>query len=310
MSCGRATRRRSMTRRTSCRASQARWNSSTALPWRSRNWPRRPPGTQGSLPAHRPSRLQTPDRRTGAGRHRHAHGVRSRPSARRPRSRPRRDRGDHRVAQKRGHLSASGAPPRRRLHRRLQPAPDGVRTPPRPPGPSPTTLQPVHPLADAGTRRARSQHLGAATRRSRRHQGNRATDRHPRPRQPTAARQRHHLQLPPAPAALRTHRARKRRITGPRTPARRPEQPSGSRSPSQSSQVSRRLSRGATMRRRSSSSNSSVEARARASSQEATRLIAMPARSGTMPNGSSSCSITASSQQINQARAELKAVSK
>ena len=177
----------------------------------------------GGLPAHRPSRLQAPDRRTGAGRHRHAHGVRPRPSARRTRSRPRRDRGDHRVAQTRGHLSASGAPPRRRLHRRLRPAPDGVRTPRRPPGPAPATLQPVHPLADAGTRRARSQHLGAATRRRRRHQGNRATDRHPRPRQPTAARQRHHLQLPPAPAALRTHRAGKRRITGPRTPTRRPE---------------------------------------------------------------------------------------
>ena len=80
--------------------------------------------------------------------------------------------------------------------------------------PAPTTLQPVHPLADAGTRRARSQHLGAATRRRRRHQGHRATDRHPRPRQPTAARQRHHLQLPPAPAALRTHRAGKRRTYG------------------------------------------------------------------------------------------------
>ena len=135
---------RSTTRRTSCRASQAPWNCSTAPPWLFRNWPRRPPGIQWRLPAHRPSRLQAPDRRTRAGRHRHAHGVRSRPSALRTRSRPRRDRGDHRMAQKRGHLSASGAPPRRRLHRRLQPAPGRVRTPRRPPGPSPTTLQPIH----------------------------------------------------------------------------------------------------------------------------------------------------------------------
>ena len=60
----------------------------------------RAPG--GGLPTHRPSRLQAPDRRTGIGRHRHAHGVRSRPSALRTRSRPRRDRGDHRVAEREG----------------------------------------------------------------------------------------------------------------------------------------------------------------------------------------------------------------
>ena len=46
-----------------------------------RNWPggHRAPG--GGLPAHRPGRLQAPDRRTRARRHRHADGVRSRPSA-------------------------------------------------------------------------------------------------------------------------------------------------------------------------------------------------------------------------------------
>ncbi len=168
------------------------------------------------LPAHRPGRLQAADRRTDPGRHRHPDGVRSRPSALRTGSRARGDRGDHRVAQARGHLSAAGAPPRRRLHRRLRPAPGRIRTPRRPPRAAPAALQPVHPLADEGARRARAQHLGAAARRRRRHQGDRAADRLPRPRQPATARQRHHLQLPPAPAALRTHRAGRRRTAGPR----------------------------------------------------------------------------------------------
>ena len=87
---------------------------------------------RGRLPAHRPSRLQAADRRTRAGRHRHAHGVRPRPSAVRTRSRTRRDRGDHRMAQQRRHLPAAGAPPRCRLHRRLCPAADRIRTPRRP----------------------------------------------------------------------------------------------------------------------------------------------------------------------------------
>ena len=88
-------------------------------------------------------------------------------------------------------------------------APGRVPAPRRPAGAASATFQPVHPLPDAGARRARAQHLGAAARRRRGHQGDRTADRDPRPRHAAAARRRHHVQLPPAPAALRTHRARK-----------------------------------------------------------------------------------------------------
>ena len=97
-----------------------------------------------------------------------------------------------RVAAARRHLPAAGAAPRRRLHRRLRPAADGVRTPRRPTGPPPTAVQPVHPLADEGARRAGAQQVGPAARRGRGHQGDRAADRVPGPGQAAAARQRHH----------------------------------------------------------------------------------------------------------------------
>ena len=112
----------------------------------------------------------------------------------------------------RGHLSAAGAPSRRRLHRRLRPAADRVPTPRRPARPPPATFRPIHPLADEGARCARAQQVGAAARRRRGHQGDRAAHRLPRPRHAATARQRHHLQLPPAPAALRTHRTGRREL--------------------------------------------------------------------------------------------------
>ena len=86
--------------------------------------------------------------------------------------------------QTRRHLPAAGAASRCRLHRRLRPAPGRVRTPRRPPRAASTTLQPVHPLADEGARRAGAQQVGTAARGRRGHQGDRAADRHPRPRQP------------------------------------------------------------------------------------------------------------------------------
>ena len=59
-----------------------------------------------------------------------------------------------RVAQARRHLPAARAAPRRRLHRRHEAAPDGVRAPRRRAGAAPAALRPVHALADEGARRS------------------------------------------------------------------------------------------------------------------------------------------------------------
>ena len=73
--------------------------------------------------------------------------------------------------------------------------------------PAPAAIQPVHPLADAGARRAGAQQLGTAPGgRSRAPRDIAPLTALPRSGRPRAARRRHDLQLPSAPAALRSDR--------------------------------------------------------------------------------------------------------
>ena len=183
MSRGRATRRPSTTRRISCRASPA----PGALPPLDAGVPAarrrgdRPSG--GGVPAHRPGRLQAPDRRADPRRHRHADGLRPRPPPLRAGGRTRGDRRDHasgcggRAPACCWRRTTTSASPTTSPQRQMEYEHHGDRL-----GAPPATLRPVHPFADEGARRARAQHVGTAARRRRGHQGDRAADRDPRSR--------------------------------------------------------------------------------------------------------------------------------
>ena len=161
------------------------------------------------LPAHRPGGLPAADRRADPRRHRHPDGVRPRPPPVGTRGGSRRKSapfGDW--LQREGTCLLLGPPPRRRLHRRLRTASNGIPPSRRPARPAPAAVRSIHPLPDERPSTCPCTTVGAASGRRRGHRGDRAADRD------SAIWTRLRLldnvtdlQLPPASAALRTHRA-------------------------------------------------------------------------------------------------------